>query len=146
MDTVFSPYNSMFSVDFTKEYSATTYLVKIDGAPVHITHNLYWKKDFLEESLCNFSRYKENNDLLYMDDYLNVRVSDLRKRSFLSKRLIPGKADVAAWLPWYIRFAGYGVAPGASIEVWKFKFLFENNKAIAKDSSCIYKTIFINAQ
>ena len=146
MDTVFSPYNSMFSIDFTKEYTATAYQMKVNGTPVKITRHPYWKKDFLEESLCNFSKYKTNHDLLYMDDYLNANFSNDEKKMFLSKRLLPDKMAVDQWLPWYIRFAGYSIQTGAAIELWQYKLVLENNIATIKDSSSIYKTIFINAQ
>ncbi|MEO8770295.1 MAG: hypothetical protein ABI402_09430 [Ferruginibacter sp.] len=146
MDTTFFPYNSMFAIDFNKKYTATTYMVKVNGMPVKITHHPYWKKDFLEESLYNYSKYKVNHNMLFMNDYLDAKVSGNERKIFLSKKLIPDKTAAEQWLPWYIQFAGYTIPTGAAIELWQYDLIFENNTAIVKDSSSIYKTIFINAQ
>ena len=136
----------MFAIDFSKKYTAITYMVKVNGTPVKITKHPYWKKDFLEESLCNYSKYKLDHDMLFMDDYLNASISGNERKIFLSKRLIPDKTAANQWLPWYVQFAGYTIPTGASIELWQYDLVFENNAAVVKDSSCIYKTIFVNAQ
>lgn len=146
MDTVFSPYNSMFAIDFTRQFNASTYLLKVNGQQVKYTHQPYWKKDFLEESLSNYSKFKLNDNMLFMDIYLNARISNDKAKKALSKRLIPNPDDTNKWLAWYVQFAGYTIPSGATIELWQYDLTFFNNKAIVKDSSIIYKTLFINAQ
>ena len=140
MDTTLFPYNSMFTIDFTKNYTASAYLVKVNNIPVAITKNLYWKKDFLEESLGNYCKYKTNNDAVFMDGYLNQTIPGKAKREFLLKRLCPDKAAAAKWLQWYIFFAGYRIPANSTIELLKYDFIFKNNEAIIQHSASIYKT------
>ncbi|MFT3912003.1 MAG: hypothetical protein QM737_21440 [Ferruginibacter sp.] len=143
MDAVFFPYNSMFAIDFTKKYTASAYSVKVNGAIVPITQHLYWKKDFLEETLINYCRYKKNHDVLFMDNYLDQRVLDKEKKEFLSSRLTPDKSGLDQWPFWYIHFAGYTIPPGATVELFQYDLIFENNAVTIKDSASIYKTSFL---
>lgn len=142
MDSVIFPYNSMFAVEFKTSASPEVYAVKINNVPVKITNNLYWKKDFLEESLNNYGRYKKNGDMLYMDNYLRAKIPDSSGRAFMAERLIPTKDAMERWLPWYIRFAGYQVEKGATIELISYHLDFSSNNVTIKDSLSIYKTIF----
>jgi hypothetical protein len=140
MDAVLFPYNSMFTIDFTKNYTASAYQVKINNVPVSITRNLYWKKDFLEASLRNYAKYKNNNDAVFMDHYLNQSVPGITKREFLLKRLCPDKNAAVQWLQWYVSFAGYTIPANSTIELLKYDFIFRNNEAVIQDSITIYKT------
>ncbi len=140
IDTTFFPYNSMFTIDFNKNHRTVVYAVKIDGTPVKITHQPYWKKDFLEESLINYCKYKKNNDTGFVENYLYSKISNKRDRAFLLERLTPGKAGPNQWLPWYIKFAGYPVHAKSMIELVQYEIIYESNVAILKDSASVYKT------
>lgn len=137
MDMVLFPYNSMYAVDFTKQYAASTYAFKLNGKLVNITQNPYWKKDFLEASLLSFAKYKQNNDEVYMQQYLQTVVPNKEKREFLSSKLSPSKFAVASWPAWFIRFAGYSVNDSDSIQLLQYDFTFQGNNVILKDSSII---------
>ncbi len=127
----------MYSVDFTKQYSASAYAFKLNGNLVKITKNLYWKKDFMEASLLSFARYKLNNDEEYMQRYLQAAIPNKVRRNFLLSRLSPSKQAAAAWPSWFIQFAGYNVNDSDSIQLIQYDFIFLGNKVMLKDSSII---------
>lgn len=137
MDMVLFPYNSMYAVDLNTKYVASTYAFKLNRNLVKITQNPYWKKDFLEASLLSFAKYKQNNDEVYMQQYLQAVIPNKETREVLSNRLSPSKSDVAHWPAWYIRFAGYSVNDPDSIQLLKYDFIIKDNKFILKDSNII---------
>ncbi len=130
----------MFTIDFNKSYLASTYAVKINGKPVKITRQLYWKKDFLEASLMNYSKYLQNNNTVYMERYLRYKIHNKKTLDFLLGRLCPDKTAMKSWLYWYAGFAGYSVVPGATIELLQYNFNYHSDTAVLKDSVSIYKT------
>lgn len=140
MDMVFFPYTGMYAVDFTKSSKATTYAMKIDGIPVKITHQPYWKKDLLETSLNAYCRYFKNNSKVFLNDYLEYKFSSKTVRDFLNVHLTPGIKDIAGWPAWYVRAAGYKAPKGASVTLIQYNFLFEKNDAKLIDSVLIYVT------
>jgi len=141
MDMVFFPYNSMYAIDFNKTNAATTYALKINNRPVRITRNLYWKKDFLETSLNGYCRYLKHDRNVFLDDYLHYRFADEKLRQNLLDHLTPAKAVARDWPAWYARAAGYDMPPAATIEFMQYDFVMQNEQALLKDSSSIYKTV-----
>ena len=140
MDMLFYPYNSMFSIDFTKDYTATTYAVRINGDPVKITDRLYWKKDFLEESITNYCKYLQYQRNVFLDDYLHTKIADSSTRSFFLQRLTPERKAAKKWPYWYCSFAGYAVPQNATIALMKYTFSFSEGKALITNSASIYQT------
>ncbi|MEO7524709.1 MAG: hypothetical protein ABIT58_11475 [Ferruginibacter sp.] len=140
MDAVFFPYNSMFAIDFNTKNTTSAYSVKVDGVNVPITHHMYWKKDFLESSLASFCNYKKNGNLFYMDNYLKQHVFTPINRANFSQRLIANKTMLDRWPSWYLNFAGCQTPAGATIELFQYNLIIENNKCIIRDSFSIYKT------
>jgi len=140
MDMVFFPYNSMYTIDFTRDNTATTYAMKINGSNISITDRLYWKKDFLETSLYGYCKYISRGNTVFLEDYLRQRFSNTVVRSILLNRLTADKTTALDWPHWYGRFAGHDIPPKASIELWQYNFKYEAGKALLKDSISIYKT------
>ena len=141
MDMVFFPYNNMYSVDFTGNNTATTYSMKVNGGIIKITHQPYWKKDFLETSLNGYCKYMLHNKKVFLDDYLNSKFSYEPTRNILLRNLTPSKTTVAYWPRWYIAFAGYPITSNATMELWQYNFKYEGEEALITDSISIYKTI-----
>ena len=141
MDMIFFPYNSMYTIDFTKTNTTSTYAVKINNNPVKITNHLYWKKDFLETSLNAYCRYIKQDHKVFLDDYIAYKFKNKTVSDFLLNRLVPDKSTTLQWSAWYAHSAGYEVPPGAAIEFMQYDFLLENNNALLKDSLSIHKTI-----
>ncbi|MBS1741596.1 MAG: hypothetical protein JST81_01065 [Bacteroidetes bacterium] len=140
MDAALFPYNNMFAIDFTGNYSAKAYLLKIDGTPVVTTSYLYWKKDFLEETLANYARYKKDNDNVYMSYYLENTFHDGKLRQLLTEKLTPEKAAMASWLKWYAGFTGATFHSKSILEVYEYSLECSSNQMIIKDSSVVFKT------
>ena len=141
MDMVFFPYNSMYSVDFSKTNTATTYAMKINGEPVKITHQPYWKKDFLETALYGYCKYIMHERTVFLDGYISMKFSNEQIRNILLNNLTPGKTTTSSWPRWYGHFAGYAVPANAAVELWQYNFRYENGQAELTDSISIYKTI-----
>ena len=98
---LFFPYNSMYAIDFTKKNTASTYALKINGSPVKITNNLYWKKDLLETSLNAYCRYLQHDHTVFLNDYISYKFKNKRISDLLLSRLIPDKAEALQWPLWY---------------------------------------------
>lgn len=142
MDMIFFPYNSMYAVDARGMEAITTYAMKINGNPVKITHNPYWKKDLLETSLNIYCRYLQHDRNVFLNDYLSYRFSNENVRAFLTERLTPGKTTAAQWPLWFAAAAGYKVPTRASVEFMQYDFVFRDKNALLKDSISISNTIF----
>lgn len=140
MDTVFFPYNNMFAIDFTKDNSSSVIRLRLDGIPVKISDKPYWKKDFLEESLINYTRYKKQGDEVFMEKYLRQTIHKEAARNFLIERLCPDKKTAATWLRWYLQFAGYEIQSYSEAELIQYNLNFEGHKLVIKDSVSILKT------
>lgn len=139
MDATFFPYNSMFTAPLQQKNTASTHAIKINGKRVAITKHLYWKKDFLEETLFNYSKYIQNGEKLFMQTYLDLRIADESNRRFLLRRLCPNAFAMRSWLNWYAGYAGASIEPGSNIELMRYDVRFEKNAAVLTDSVIIYK-------
>ena len=86
MDMVMFPYNSMFSIDFSNDYSTNTYHLKVDDQPVNFTHYWWWKKDFMETSLRTYVSLL--NDVPYIEKYIAYAYANKPYRELLLQQLI----------------------------------------------------------
>ena len=141
MDMVFFPYNSMYSVDFSKKNTATTYAMKVNGKLIKITHQPYWKKDLLETSLYGYCKYITHDRTVFLNDYIDRKFSNTQTRNILLKGLTAGKASHISWPHWYARSAGYEFPAGSLIELCQYDFSYVAGEALLTDSISIYKTI-----
>ena len=137
---LFFPYNGMYSIDFTKSNTATTYAMKVNGALVKISHNLYWKKDFLETSLYGYCRYVKNDRRVFLAGFLDQRYNG-KLHNILMQGLTPDKTQAMKWPQWYMQFAGYEIPAHATIELMQYDFHYETARSVITDSISIYKTI-----
>lgn len=140
MDMIFFPYNSMYAIDFTKNNTASTYAMKINGSRINITDHLYWKKDFLETTLYGYCKYIRHGQKVFMDDYINQKFNREEVKNILLKRLTPGNISAMNWTQWYAGFAGYKIPQKATIELMEYQFIFDKGKALITDSISIYTT------
>ncbi len=138
---VFFPYNSMFTFDFTKTKTSVTYSVKLNGEIIQITHQPYWKKNFLETSLYGYCKYISSGRTVFLDGYIKQKFRDEKIRDLLLNNLTPGKEASMDWPSWYCKFAGYSVPSKSNIELIQYNFSFENERAAITDSISLYKTI-----
>jgi hypothetical protein len=142
MDMVLFPFNNMYTVDFTKNKTATTYAMKINGNMVKITHQPYWKKDFLETSLNVYSKYIRYHRKVFLDDYIPYKFHNEQTRKILLHGLTPDKTTAMSWPAWYVHFAGYNLPANSTIELTQYNFLLDKEQAVLKDSISIFKEIF----
>lgn len=141
MDMIFFPYNAMYAVDFQHSNKASTYAMKLNGNLVKITRHLYWKKDFLETSLHAYAQYLQKDRRVFLDDYLTYKFKNDHVRSVLSNGLTPNREDAIQWPSWFIKTAGYDPIHGSILEILRYDFLLDHQKAILYDSARIYKSI-----
>jgi hypothetical protein len=143
MDMPFFPHNSMFSSISTHDPSAiTTFGVKINDRLIGITDNIYWKKDFLEMSLIEYSAYLKNGNRVYLDDYLASRKIDGSVKEDLQRLLTPDDIKAQNWTNWFAQFAGIGIDRGSKIEVTEYHYEFSDGKFRLRDSLALCNKLF----
>lgn len=133
MDMVMFPYNSMFSIDFTNDYSTDTYQLKLDDQPVNFTHQWWWKKDFMETSLRTYVSML--NDVPYIEKYINYAYANKPYHQLLLQQLKPSLNN-HRWLAWYANFGNQKTNASTVFSIWKYHLFFSNG-AIAIDSSLL---------
>ncbi len=133
MDMVMFPYNSMFSVDFTRDYNTDTYQLKLDDRPVTYTHLLWWKKDFMETSLRNYVLLLNREP--YIEKYIQYAYANTPYSKFLLKQLKPSMHD-HSWLKWYASFGNKETSAYTMFSIWKYHLTFNGN-SIHIDSSLV---------
>ena len=144
MDMLIFPINSMFSNTTAKDFSTSTYALKLNGKLVKITADPYLKKDFSENSLQVFSKWIKADRKDFMTELLERKIADSTKRiSFLNK-LTPPKQTVETWPIWFLKFHHIKINAGDNIEIWEYSFNLKKNQFALKDSSLITKQIVIN--
>lgn len=141
MDMIFFPYNNMYAIDFSGNTTTHTYALKINGNPVKITGNLYWKKDMLETSLNGYCRYIKHGRKVFLHDYIPYKFKNEQLQHVLVEKLTPDEHLAYKWPYWFARTAGYPLKPGDDIEFMEYRFNLSDGKAVIFDSSSIYKTI-----
>jgi len=127
----------MFSIDFSKSHTSTTYGMKMNGELIQITRNAYWKKDFLEASLATYAKYLKHGEVIYLEDYLNFKNSP----GWLMNKLVPQKIKTRTWPGWFCNYAGYRNLGGARIEVYQYNYKFSNGRVELIDSLLLYRTL-----
>ena len=144
MDMLIFPINSMFSNTTAKDFSTSTYAVKLNGKLIKITEDLYLKKDFSENSLQVFSKWIKADRKDLMKQLLERRIADSTKRILLLTNLTPPKETVQTWPIWFLKFNHIEINTGDNIEIWEYNFDLEKNQFALKDSALITKQIVIN--
>lgn len=139
MDSVFTPYNGMFAFVNTKPYKTSTIAVKLDNRLMRYTKNLWWKKDFFENSIAFYSRYIVNYKQVPLNDYIKQKPFSIGQKEFLYKRLLPDSIDVKLFPGWLIHYAGESASENSILEFVKYEFSFLNNKLILTDSTTLFK-------
>ena len=139
MDSVFTPYNGMFAFVKTKPYKTTTIAVKLDNRLICYTKNLWWKKDFFENSIAFYSRYVLNNKQVFLNDYIKQKSFSIGQKEFLYKRLIPDSIEVKLFPGWLIHYAGEDTSKNSILEFVKYEFSFLNKKLLLTDSITLFK-------
>jgi hypothetical protein len=139
MDMLTFPFNNMFALAPDSTPLTATYAIRLNGQLVPITHHLYWKKDFLETSLHTYGKYKELHDAVYLEQYIKSTWADEKKRNFLLPSLTPGKKAADQWPVWFCHFAGVKVPSKSTLELVKYRLVFEQEKVSLFDSTILYK-------
>ena len=62
MDTAMFPYNNMYSEP--QHAQTTCCYLKINGKRINYTQFIYWKKDFLEQSVTKYADYVYHNKII----------------------------------------------------------------------------------
>ena len=124
----------MFSIDFSKDYTATVTGMKVDGELRHISNNAYWKKDFLEASLSSYAKYLKHGNVVYLEDYLKLK----KVPGFVLNNLVTSKEEAANLPAWLSEFSGQKAV--AKIEVFQYYLRFANGNVKVMDSLLLYKT------
>jgi hypothetical protein len=143
MDMPFFPHNSMFSSNSTHFPSAIiTFGVKINDRLIGITHQPYWKKDFMEMSLIEYAAYIKNGNKVYMDEYLASKRIPGSVKEDLQRLLTPDDLKTQNWTNWFAQFAAVGIDRGSKIEVTEYHFEFSDGKFRLKDSLELCNKLF----
>lgn len=146
IDSVFTPYNGMFAFVKTTPNKTTTIAVKLDNRLIPYTKNLWWKKDFFENSIAFYSRYIGNNKQVPLNDYIRQKPYSIGQKEFLYKRLIPDSVDIKFFPGWFIHYAGESASKNSILAFVKYEFSFSNNKLLLTDSTTLFKIKVSNGE
>jgi hypothetical protein len=138
MDMAFFPYNNMYSNTRTNEL--TCYYLKINNQRISYTHFMYWKKDFLEQSVTKYADYLNYHQNNYLSVYINEKVKNKNQNAVLKNALTPGKVDFKNWANWYATYAGMNVQPNDDFELVKYKLQIKNGLSSILDSIILCST------
>ena len=144
MDMLIFPINSMFSNTTAKDFSTSTYAVKLNGKLTKITEDPYLKKDFSENSLQVFSKWIKADRKDLITELIKRKITDSTKRILFLTKLTPPKQTVETWPIWFLKFHHIKINAGDNIEIWEYRFNLKKNLFALKDSSLITKQIVIN--
>jgi hypothetical protein len=101
---------------------------------------MYWKKDFLEQSITKYADYVCRNKNNYLNIYIDGKVKNDYKNSIIKKALTPNAVDFKTWANWYASYAGIKVQPNDNFELVKYKVQIENGMAAVLDSNVLCST------
>ena len=138
MDMVFFPYNSMFSSQATETKQASVYVLNIDKRPISITHNLYWKKDFLEQAPVKYSQYLSQENISYLEGFFKRKISLPQINNLLTANLTPKEFSQYDWCRWYAKFADTKTNKNSHFELMKYNLSFKNGSMSVQDSTLIF--------
>ena len=116
-----------------------TYL-KLNGQRINYTHFMYWKKDFLEQSVTKYADYVNQNQNNYLNIYINEKIKNDKLHAKFKKALTPGEVDFKRWAIWYATYAGLKVQPNDDFELLNYKIQFKNGKSSILDSNILCST------
>ena len=146
MDSVFTPYNGMFAFINKNTYKTSTIAVKLNNTFVPYSNNLWWKKDFFENSISLYSRYIINSKQVGLFQYINRKSLNTAQKEFLFKRLTPDRCKVKIFPSWLVNYAGQGQNDNSSLEFLKYDFIFLDNKMVLIDSTILFKIKVANGE
>jgi len=138
MDMAFFPYNNMYSNTRTNEL--TCYYLKINNQRISYTHFMYWKKDFLEQSVTKYADYLNYHQNNYLSVYINEKVKNKNQNAVLKNALTPSNVDFKSWANWYATYAGMNVQPNDDFELVKYKLQIKNGLSSILDSIILCST------
>ena len=139
MDSVFTPYNGMFAYVNAAPNKTSTIAIKLDDSLISYTHNLWWRKDFLENSIIIYSRYILHNKQVFLNDYINQKPFSSSQKEFLHKRLTPDSLKVKSYSNWLVTFLGQNPNNNSTLEFVKYDFNFMDEKLFLADSTSLFK-------
>jgi len=138
MDMAFFPYNNMYSNTRTNEL--TCYYLKINNQRISYSHFMYWKKDFLEQSVFKYADYVNHHQNNYLSVYINEKVKNKNQNAVLKNALTPSKVDFKSWANWYATYAGMNLQPNDDFELVKYKLQIKNGLSSILDSIILCST------
>ena len=138
MDMAMFPYNNMYSNIQTNEL--TCYYLKINDQRIAYSHFMYWKKDFLEQSVTKYADYISQNKNNYLNNYIDEKIKNKQQNSNIKKALTPNVVDFKTWATWYASYARIQVQPNDYFELVKYKVEIENGMAVVLDSNVLCST------
>jgi hypothetical protein len=101
---------------------------------------MYWKKDFLEQSVTKYASYVNQNQHNYLNMYIDEKVKNKQQNANIKKALTPGVVDFQSWATWYANYAGINVQPNDHFELVKYKVEIEKVMFLILDSNVLCST------
>jgi hypothetical protein len=138
MDMAMFPYNNMYSNSQNVETSC--FYLKLNGQRINYTHFMYWKKDFLEQSVTKYAGYVNQNQRNYLNMYIDEKVKNKQQNANIKKALIPGEVDFQSWATWYANYAGIKVNPNDHFELVNYNVEVKNGLSAILDSNILCST------
>ncbi len=137
MDTMMFPYNGMFAFPAENKNLSTIYVIQLNGKRISYSNRLYWKKDFLEQSLSGYISFQQQHQSNYLQTYIDGKQWAAGTKKFLRAGLVP--SNIETWPLWYCKFAGYEVPSGSVVELLSYTYDFRDGQPVLTDSSMLYK-------
>jgi hypothetical protein len=101
---------------------------------------MYWKKDFLEQSVTKFAGYVNQNQQNYLNIYINEKIKNTKQNTIIKKALTPGEIDFKSWATWYATYAGIKVQSNDNFELVKYNVEIKNDVVAILDSNVLCST------
>jgi len=101
---------------------------------------MYWKKDFLEQSLTKYADYIKQNQKNYLSIYINEKIKNKKQNSNIKKALTPNVVDFKSWATWYANYAGIKVNPNDYFELVNYNVEVKNGLTTILDSNILCST------
>lgn len=138
MDMALFPYNNMYSSVQSKNIKC--YYLKINGHRIHYTHFMYWKKDFLEQSITKYASYVKENHKNYLNIFIGEKIKSDHLKSATESVLSPGNVDFKNWSNWIVSYANYKADTGDYFELIEYKLIIKNGIPVVSDSLILVST------
>ena len=138
MDMAMFPYNNMYSN--SQKVETSCFYLKLNGQRIHYTHFMYWKKDFLEQSVTKYAVYINQNQNNYLSIYIDEKIKNKQQNLYIKKALTPNVVDFKTWATWYASYAGIKVNPNDHFELVKYNVEVKNGVLAILDSNILCST------